>query len=257
MTQDAQSALRRTMETYSRITRFCLVCNYVTRIIDPVASRCSKFRFKSLDQGDAVARIRDIARLEGVMFGGDGVAEQIVLVAEGDLRRAITYLQSAARLVGAEATGIVKEGDDDGMELDSDTPAVTAAATTTRGAVTTAIISEIAGTIPTSTINTLIDAIVIPASAASKSKSIKPTAPSTFDLIASTVKTMVADGWSAGQAVGQMYARIMFDDMIESRKRNLCAAVFSEVDKRLVDGADEELVLLDLACRVSGVLGPR
>ncbi|KAK4936493.1 Subunit of heteropentameric Replication factor C (RF-C), partial [Elasticomyces elasticus] len=66
MTQDAQSALRRTMETYSKITRFCLICNYVTRIIDPLASRCSKFRFKSLNSANAGKRVEDIAKLEGV-----------------------------------------------------------------------------------------------------------------------------------------------------------------------------------------------
>jgi replication factor C subunit 2/4 len=83
MTQDAQSALRRIMETYSRITRFCLVCNYVTRyasdseliaelqvytnrIIDPVASRCSKFRFRPLAQSSSQARIEMIANAEGV-----------------------------------------------------------------------------------------------------------------------------------------------------------------------------------------------
>ena len=58
MTQDAQSALRRIMEQYSRITRFCLICNYVSRIIDPVTSRCSKFRFKPLDTSSAEARLQ-------------------------------------------------------------------------------------------------------------------------------------------------------------------------------------------------------
>ncbi|KAI7036898.1 Replication factor C subunit, partial [Hortaea werneckii] len=100
MTQDAQSALRRTMETYSKITRFCLVCNYVTRIIDPLASRCSKFRFKSLDEANAGKRLEDIAKLEGVKLE-DGVVDTLLRCSEGDLRKAITFLQSAARLVGA------------------------------------------------------------------------------------------------------------------------------------------------------------
>ncbi|QLQ82669.1 hypothetical protein HG537_0H04320 [Torulaspora globosa] len=94
MTADAQSALRRTMETYSAVTRFCLICNYVTRIIDPLASRCSKFRFKSLDTGSALDRLSYIAEKESVGYE-DGVLEDILKISRGDMRRAITLLQSA------------------------------------------------------------------------------------------------------------------------------------------------------------------
>lgn len=76
MTADAQSALRRTMETYSGVTRFCLICNYVTRIIDPLASRCSKFRFKALDASNAIDRLRFISEQENVKCD-DGVLERI------------------------------------------------------------------------------------------------------------------------------------------------------------------------------------
>ncbi|KAI9505775.1 Subunit of heteropentameric Replication factor C (RF-C) [Coemansia spiralis] len=102
MTGDAQAALRRIMEKYSRITRFCLVCNYVSRIIEPLASRCTKFRFKSLPRDQAIARVKEVAELEYVNCA-DGAVDALVECAEGDLRRAMMSLQSASRMVQGRA----------------------------------------------------------------------------------------------------------------------------------------------------------
>ncbi|CAE7356536.1 RFC2, partial [Symbiodinium microadriaticum] len=94
MTPEAQSALRRIMEAYSKVTRFCLICNYVTRIIEPLASRCAKFRFKALSVPSMILRLQYIADTEGVKLG-DGVLDALLEVSEGDMRKAVTYLQSA------------------------------------------------------------------------------------------------------------------------------------------------------------------
>ncbi|KAK1985338.1 replication factor C [Colletotrichum cereale] len=228
MTQDAQSALRRTMETYSKITRFCLICNYVTRIIDPLASRCSKFRFKSLDQGNAKKRLQDIAENEGVQLE-DGAVDALIKCSEGDLRKAITYLQSAARLVGADDKDA---SEDDAMDVD-------------KKPVTVKIIEDIAGVIPENTIDELVTAI-------------RPQgAVDTYQTVAKVVEDMVADGWSAGQVVTQLYQSIVFDETIPDVQKNKIVLIFSEVDKRLVDGADEHLTILDLALRISGVMNGR
>jgi replication factor C subunit 2/4 len=183
MTQDAQSALRRTMETYSKITRFCLICNYVTRIIDPLASRCSKFRFKSLDQSNAKKRLEDIAEKEGVLLE-DGAVDALIRSSEGDLRKAITFLQSAARLVGASASKKDKDGDEE-MDMDVD-----------RKAVTVKIIEDIAGVIPDDTIHGLVEAM-------------QPrTSGETYQPISKVVEDLVADGWSASQVVSQVRGQL-------------------------------------------------
>ncbi|KAK1512867.1 replication factor C [Colletotrichum tamarilloi] len=228
MTQDAQSALRRTMETYSKITRFCLICNYVTRIIDPLASRCSKFRFKSLDQTNTKKRLEDISESEGVQLE-EGAVDALIKCSEGDLRKAITFLQSAARLVGA---GEKDAAGGDAMDVD-------------KKPVTVKIIEDIAGVIPDKTIDTLVSAI-------------RPQgAADTYAGVAEVVEDMVADGWSAGQVVTQLYQALVFDETIPDVQKNKIVLIFSEVDKRLVDGADEHLSILDLALRISGVMSGR
>lgn len=97
MTYAAQAALRRTMEKECKTTRFCLVCNYVSRIIEPITSRCTKFRFKSLAREKVIDRLRYICREENVQIDND-VFDIIVEISDGDMRRAITTLQSCFRL---------------------------------------------------------------------------------------------------------------------------------------------------------------
>ncbi|KAL8874222.1 MAG: hypothetical protein Q9174_000414 [Haloplaca sp. 1 TL-2023] len=225
MTQDAQSALRRTMETYSKITRFCLICNYVTRIIDPLASRCSKFRFKSLDQGNAKKRLEEIAHAEKVKLE-DGVIDTLIKCSEGDLRKAITFLQSAARLVGAvkvpqarlnghsKKRKVVDDEDEDAMDIDGvdDTT------------VTISSIEEIAGVIPHRVVRDLIQAMQPKARGA------------------------------VYNDVSKLYQEILYNDAILDKHKSKIVVVFSEVDKRLVDGADEHLMILDLALRISRIM---
>ncbi|MFP4545454.1 MAG: replication factor C small subunit [Methanomassiliicoccales archaeon] len=102
LTPDAQAALRRTMERYSRICRFILSCNYSSKIIDPIQSRCAVFRFRPLHSEEVAEYLRWIAEREGVSVTDDAV-DALVHVAQGDMRKAVNSLQVAASL-GKEVT---------------------------------------------------------------------------------------------------------------------------------------------------------
>jgi len=96
-TAAAQQALRRTMEKFTQNCRFILICNYSNKIILPIQSRTSMFRFSALSKDEIIGRIEMNAQNEELKIRSDGV-EALIYVVNGDLRRAVNYMQAAASL---------------------------------------------------------------------------------------------------------------------------------------------------------------
>lgn len=119
LTSDAQSALRRTMEKFSGSCRFILSCNYSSKIIDPIQSRCSVFRFKRLGREDIIKQCKYICDTEGVKYENEAL-DAIAYNSEGDMRKSIGILEAASLssdmikvcdiydIVGMVEPGIVK-----------------------------------------------------------------------------------------------------------------------------------------------------
>ncbi|KAA3675095.1 replication factor C subunit 2/4 [Paragonimus westermani] len=86
MTEGAQQALRRTMEIYSRTTRFALACNDSSKLIEPIQSRCAVLRYTRLTPVQVMARLLEVARAEAVSYTEEGL-EAVVFTADGDMRQ--------------------------------------------------------------------------------------------------------------------------------------------------------------------------
>ncbi|HLN51612.1 MAG: replication factor C small subunit [Thermoplasmata archaeon] len=108
LTAEAQAALRRLMERYSGSCRFILSCNYSSRIIDPIQSRCAVFRFRSYPPGAVRTQLERVAKAEGRTVTAEAM-ETIVAASAGDLRRATNLLQLAATHSDAVTAESVKE----------------------------------------------------------------------------------------------------------------------------------------------------
>jgi replication factor C subunit 2/4 len=158
----------------------------VARIIEPLASRCSKFRFKPLDSSSARDRLEHIAAAEQVPVNR-AVISALISTSSGDLRRAITYLQSAARLSSA---------------TDPPTP------------ILAGDIQEIAGVVPDAVVRKFAQTLGVDVSLIGSgdedvemddlTSSTTTTALRGFDLIRETVRSLVREGYSASRILIQV-----------------------------------------------------
>ena len=118
MTSDAQTALRRIIEDAAKICRFILIANNVSKIIEPIQSRCAAFKFTSVSEEGIIARLEEIAKKEKVKTDKNGL-KAIYEYTEGDLRHAINLMQATASLGGITdknvkvSTGLTKTSDVD------------------------------------------------------------------------------------------------------------------------------------------------
>ncbi|KAJ2391827.1 Subunit of heteropentameric Replication factor C (RF-C) [Coemansia sp. RSA 2611] len=93
MTTPAQAALRRVIEKYTKNVRFCIICNYVSKIIPAVQSRCTRFRFAPLKLSDINGRLDLIVEREGVNISEEG-KDALIKLSGGDMRRVLNVLQA-------------------------------------------------------------------------------------------------------------------------------------------------------------------
>ena len=97
LTKDAQQALRRTMENYTKTCRFILSCNYSSKIIDPIQSRCATFKFTTVSEENIIDRLEMISKKEKIKTDKNGL-KAIYDYSQGDLRHAINLMQATASL---------------------------------------------------------------------------------------------------------------------------------------------------------------
>ncbi|KNZ60957.1 replication factor C subunit 2/4 [Puccinia sorghi] len=229
MTQDAQSALRRIMENYSKITRFCLICNYVTRIIEPIVSRCSKFRFKPLSISGTQSKLKEISKLESIKISSE-VLDSLIRISAGDLRRSITYLQSASKVSSS----------DEILEED---------------------IREIGGIVPHKLMTRLLESVGIEARGHDDGAD-KDVEMSDIR-VQEVVESILREGYSAVQIINQVNSHInvlhdliLLDPLIPSKPKALISVALGEADKCLNDGADEGLQILAVCLKISKSIKP-
>ena len=92
MTSESQCALRKIMEDYSNVTRFCIICNYHQKIIEPIVSRCSLLRFKPINKDKIMNKLNKICEHQNIECSKSNL-NKIIKICRGDLRKSINFLQ--------------------------------------------------------------------------------------------------------------------------------------------------------------------
>jgi len=214
MTNDSQFALRRIMEQYSHITRFILICNYVTKIIPPLSSRCYRYRFNCISLSSMKTIIINILNQEEISYN-DNLIEDIIIninsYSNGDLRKAITLLQRAVYV--SKLNNVLLNGE---------------------------LIDDVIGIIP----NTLINQLYIILNENNNS----------YQKMTSMIKTILNKGYSSTDIINKLSTKILNDSNIGDNIKSSIFLKMSDISNLLSCESGDYIQLLALCSYINHIL---
>lgn len=224
MTIDAQAALRRIIEAHAENTRFCIICNYISKIIDPLASRCVKFRFSNIEGSAQMERLSEICKKEEIQLESDQVLKSLIKFSEGDMRRSINLLQTCSSFVKVSDKKRDEKAEEDKV-LTVDT------------------IQEISGAVPDKVVNQLRDQLFEPSSG--------------YAQIQELAEDIILQGYDTQalctQLVESFIAMETSRKISDVQKARICE-ILAHSDFNMIQGGDEELNLLNALSQVAACL---
>lgn len=210
MTQDAQLALRIPIEKYARTTRFCFICNYVNKIIEPIASRCLKLRFKPIDEEHVSERLQFIAKNEMIEVDED-ITRLIAKLRYGDIRMSIQTLQGLSYIYKMKHKVSIND------------------------------VYKITGNIPNTKLTILWDGIIF-------GKDI------TVANLQTCVVKLLAKSYPIRSIVEGLLNRTVIEKRFDDVQKSVISLHIGETLRKISDGADEEIQLLNILTYIRGVV---
>lgn len=207
MTADSQFALRKIMEDYCKVTRFCIICNYHHKIINPIISRCSLFRFRPIPKHLIKKKLEDICKKENI-FCSEFNIQKIIEICSGDLRKAVNFLQKCKKNKDFFSDSELKKED----IINKD------------------IIYEISGIIPINTLNNLIDNAI-------NINQLK---------VKQLIDEVFNNSYSLTNQINEIANIISNHKNLNDNKKSLILKKLVEVDQYLVKGCDEYIQYYNL-----------
>ena len=214
MTNDSQFALRRIIEQYSHITRFILICNYVTKIIPPLSSRCSKYRFTQIKLESVKTIILKILLEEKIKYDEndiDNIIKAIYSYSNGDLRKVITVLQRSVYLANINKISLNIQ-----------------------------YVNEIINTIPSNLTNKL--------------HSIMIKKQNSYVELSNHIKLILNNGFSSDDLIAIISKNILYDIDISDKLKSVIFIRIAEISNILSNGSNDYIQMMALCSYINSYI---